>query len=110
MIAYCLGHRKSYDLYLQTDKNPCKLGRRDDYEGGTVWLTLEEVNSYLSEAITNNISFSINNNPCSASEFSIYELELPGTYKECVEKAKIAYSTKIAYSLLKDAKLLKRIK
>jgi hypothetical protein len=41
-MIYCIGHRESYERYFAEQEQPEKMGRTADYQGGSVWLTLEE--------------------------------------------------------------------
>lgn len=36
-MIYTLGHKKNYELYFAEQGTPQKLGRTEDYQGGSVW-------------------------------------------------------------------------
>lgn len=48
-MIFTIGHKESYDQYFQEQSNPQKLGRTEDYTGGSVWLTIEEALRHCSE-------------------------------------------------------------
>lgn len=48
-MIFTVGHRESYEIYFREYENPEKLGRHDNYPGGSVWLTFEEAQQHCPE-------------------------------------------------------------
>ena len=46
MIAYTIGSSKSYNEYIANDKNPLKMGKTANYDGGGIWKTKEEISLF----------------------------------------------------------------
>lgn len=45
-MFYTLGHKESYEQYFREQSAPFKMGRKDEYPGGSVWLTKEEAEKH----------------------------------------------------------------
>lgn len=78
-MIYTLGRTTNYNKYLRENPEAEKLGRTDDYPGGSVWRTQEEAQTYVD---------GLPNAPCpewSAADFSVYGVEADwevDTYQE----------------------------
>ncbi len=48
-MIYTIGHKKSYEQYFEEDALPKKKGKDVDYEGGSVFLTIEAATKYCPE-------------------------------------------------------------
>jgi hypothetical protein len=72
-IAYTIGMESSYDKALEEILFVYKLGKTDDYEGGWVWRTPDEIPNF------------IKNNPL-PWQGAIYQLELPEIWEKCVSE------------------------
>jgi len=47
-VLYTVGHKDTYDPFLGRD-DFMKVGKRDDYGGGVVFLTFEEAQDFLDD-------------------------------------------------------------
>lgn len=46
-MIFTVGHEESYERYFEEQENlPRKLGRTEDYVGGSVWKTVQEAQKY----------------------------------------------------------------
>ena len=100
MIAYTIGQEPSYDKSLAEEEATKKTGERPDwdppYEGGWVWRTAEEAQSYILRE-------------GSRLEFraAVYELELPGpSWAECVRPSPLEGEPG---NLLRDSLIVRKI-
>jgi len=48
-MIYTVGHTASYEQYFQEQTTPKKLGRTDDYPGGSVWMTKEAAQKHCNK-------------------------------------------------------------
>lgn len=48
-MIYTIGHTSSYEIYFKEQGVPKKLGRTEDYQGGSVWKTRKEAEDYCPE-------------------------------------------------------------
>lgn len=48
-MIYTIGHKKMYEKYFEEIPKLKKMGKTSDYEGGTVWKTLQEAKEYCPE-------------------------------------------------------------
>lgn len=61
-MIYTIGNTKNYNTYLKEIPNLKKKGRDRDYQGGSVFKTLEDAENYLDDLELNN-------------EYSVYGVE-----------------------------------
>ena len=76
--CFTIGHTVGYDKALATEPIVTKIGRRDGYEGGSVWRTVEEAFALLDRPSG---TFTIDGKPRAAKDFSVYEVELPNGWE-----------------------------
>jgi len=48
-MIYTIGKKSIYDIYIKNDINPRKLGKTDNYPGGSVWRYKKEVEKFLTK-------------------------------------------------------------
>lgn len=48
-MIYTIGRKSVYDLHIEHNPQAMKIGRSDDYPGGSVWRTPEEARQYLAD-------------------------------------------------------------
>jgi hypothetical protein len=48
-MIYTIGLKSSYEKYISEQGVPKKLGRREDYCGGSVWRTYEEAELFAKD-------------------------------------------------------------
>lgn len=76
-MIFTFGRTSGYDEHIATEPNPKKIGKRDDYPGGSVWRTRAEAQAFVD---------SLPNEFCPdwhAKDFSVYGVEanwVTGTY------------------------------
>jgi len=95
MLAYTIGHRASYDEGLRETEPLKKVGASPAYPGGGVWATPEEAAAFLQTEPHGIV----------AEDFSVYELELPKPWDECVSKEPVDGVLR----LLEDAVVKRRV-
>ncbi len=94
MIAYTIGHERSYDTALL--KPPVyKIGATSDpteptYPGGWVWRSEADARAFL----------------VSYPEFAVYELRLPASWAECVTTQPADDGV---HTLIFDAEIIRKI-
>ena len=85
-----MGNTISYNRDLKAGENNTKLGRYDDYEGGSVFKTAKEASDYIKK-----------NHP----NYSVYELLLPNDWVTDVDDSNLQNQ---GYSnLINDAMIIK---
>lgn len=99
--AYTVGSTSVYEEQLKRGEFK-KLGRTGDYAGGWVWKDAEEAHAFLKSAAFR-YEFNALRSP---EEFSVYLLELPGSWQECVS-AEPDPSDGV-HRLLVDARVVRR--
>ena len=97
--AYTIGAKKAYDQALEN--GAIKVGRHEGYEGGCVWPTLEEAESYLAKT-GGMVQFNEDRPPVLCS---VYGLILPNGWDEDVDSTN--YERDGYHLLLSDAQLVK---
>jgi len=55
-MIYTLGHTEAYERYFQEQGVPQKLGKTDDYVGGSVWQSFSEANKHRLKLKMNDFS------------------------------------------------------
>lgn len=48
-MIFTIGHKSSYEQYFREQGTPQKMGRNDEYPGGSVWKTFGEAKQYCPE-------------------------------------------------------------
>lgn len=48
-MIYTLGRKSVYDIHIEHNPQAMKIGRTEDYPGGSVWRTPEEARQYLAD-------------------------------------------------------------
>lgn len=93
--AYTIGFSEAYDSYLlENPDNVKKLGERQDYEGGYVWLEILEAKKFLETSSLQD-------------KFSIYELKLPNGKEMDISKE--PSKTDGVHRLINDSLIIKKI-
>jgi hypothetical protein len=87
VIAYTIGHTKSYNQALKEDPNDCfKVGRTFDYQGGWVWKTKEEAQAFIVSEDFLKVDWG-DCKPRDPKNFSVYGLVLAnGWDKDVIEE------------------------
>ena len=95
-MIYTFGRTKGYDEHLCTQVAPKKMGKQDDYAGGSVWRTRKEAQAFVD---------SLPNKYCpnwKAEDFSVYGVN--ANWETDVYKGE---PEALWHSLWKDAPLVK---
>ena len=93
MVAYTIGNVRSYDKDLVEKENLYKVGRSEDYPGGWVWKTIEEVQQFIKKTVLN-------------FQVGIYEIELPNDWATDVSQEP---GKDGVYNLLNDALIVRKV-
>jgi len=97
MIVYTLGNELVYDKFLKNNKNANKIGKTEDYEGGIIFLSIEEAKKFI------NSDYVIKNNQWNFP-IGIYEVEILSINdieKNNLEKIE-------CFNLIKNSKIIKK--
>lgn len=98
MIVYTLGNEKVYDEALKRNPNLKKLGKSDTYEGGIIFLNIEEANKFIEGECHEDAEFW-------NFKAAIYEVEIES------KKDIVLYNSKYnSFVLLKDSLIKGKIK
>lgn len=103
IIAFTIGHTSSYDQALLDDpENSNKIGIRDDYDGGWIWKSSQEAQSFINSKEFLNIDWG-DGKIRDPEEFSVYKVIL---VNDCKDISPIVGKDNI-YHLLIDSKFYK---
>lgn len=84
IIAFTIGHTKSYNKALADDSHNCfKTGRREDYEGGWIWKTAEEADDFIKSTEFMNVDWG-DGNPRNPNDFSVFKVILVNGWEKDV--------------------------
>lgn len=103
IIVYTIGHAESYENCLKSSPGEAyKMGKRNDYEGGSIWKTAEEAQAFINSDKFNGIVWA-DGKPRQSKDFSVYKVELVNGYTDISPKPhEDGY-----YELLVDSKFSK---
>lgn len=82
IVAYTIGNTKSYDRALTDDlEHAEKVGKNYDYEGGYIWKTFEEANTFINSEAFLQINWGDEylRHP---EDFSVYKVYLSNGYDD----------------------------
>src|SRR6266699_3650809 len=83
MIAYTVGHTASYHEVITTEPNPTKIGCTSDYEGGWVWRSIEEAQTFLNSDAWFQVDWG-DGKLRDPKQFSAYGVVLPNGWEQDV--------------------------